>query len=275
MASKPIHPITPDELRTFMGQHHESEYLLLDVRQPGEYTEAHIPGAKHIPLPELEERLGDLPGDRDVVFYCRSGRRSQAGATLAAEGDGVGGTLYNLTGGITAWNGQTLPDLPKVQVFDRARSREELLLQAMELEKGAWRFYRTLLERFASEPYAHVFEVLAKEEEAHARLIHHHLEKTGRETGAFDRAFEALEGELMESGERLEEAVDRVEALEGDRCLDLMEMSLDVEYAAYDLHRTIAERSGEEETREAFWSIAQAEKGHMRTLTQAIRTCGE
>ena len=54
-----------------------------------------------------------------------------------------------------------------------------------------------------------------------------------------------------------------------------MEASLELEYAAYDLHRTIAERSEEKEARNAFWSIAQAEKGHMRAVTRAIRACGE
>ena len=274
MESKTIHQITPGELRTFMSRHRESDYLLLDVRQPEEYTEAHIPGAKLIPLPELEDRLGEVSGNRDVVFYCRSGKRSRAGAMFASDADHVGGALYNLTGGITAWNGETLSEFPNVRVFEQAQSREELLLQAMDLEKGAWRFYQTLLGRFGSEPYSHVFELLAKEEEAHARLIHHHLQKAGRVQPAFGEAFEGLEGGLLESGESLEDAVERMEDLDGDRCLHLMEMSLNVEYAAYDLHRTIAEQSEEEETREAFWSIAQAEKGHMRTITKAIRMCG-
>ena len=273
MESNLIHQIKPDELRAFMDEHRESDYLLLDVRQPEEYTEAHIPGAKLVPLPELEERLDEIPEDRDLVFYCRSGKRSQAGALFAADHDLVGGTLYNLTGGITAWNGETLSDFPNVRVFDRTQSLEALLLHAMNLEKGAWRFYQILLARFASEPYSHVFDVLAKEERAHARLIHHHREIAGQEKGSFEETFEDLDGELLESGERLEDALERIEDQEGDRCLHLMELSLSVEYAAYDLHRAVAERSDEEETREAFWSIAQAEKGHMRTITRAIRMC--
>ncbi len=273
MESNTIHQIKPDELRAFMDKHRESDYLLLDVRQPEEYTDAHIPGAKLVPLSELEKRLGEIPENRDVVFYCRSGKRSQAGSLFAADRGLVGGTLYNLTGGITAWNGETLPDFPNVRVFDQSQNLQGLLLQALDLEKGAWRFYQILLARFASEPYSHVFNVLAKEELAHARLIHHHRKRAGRETGGFDKTFEDLDGELLESGERLEDALARIEDREGDRCLHLMELSLSVEYAAYDLHRAIAERSEEEETREAFWSIAQAEKGHMRTITKAIRMC--
>lgn len=82
-------------------------------------------------------------------------------------------------------------------------------------------------------------------------------------------------GELLESGERLEDALTRIEGQEGERCLHLMELSLNVEYPTYDLHRATAERFEEEETREAFLSLAQAEKGHMRTITKAIRMCVE
>ena len=47
------------------------DVVLLDVRPGAEYDAGHLPGATHIPLEELAERLGELPGDRDVVAYCR------------------------------------------------------------------------------------------------------------------------------------------------------------------------------------------------------------
>ena len=45
--------ITALELKQFIKSHNEKEYLLVDVRQPDEYTKGHIPGAKFIPLNEL------------------------------------------------------------------------------------------------------------------------------------------------------------------------------------------------------------------------------
>lgn len=44
---------------------------LLDVRPPEEYAAGHIPGALSVPLPELAQRLSDLPKRREVVAYCR------------------------------------------------------------------------------------------------------------------------------------------------------------------------------------------------------------
>jgi rhodanese-related sulfurtransferase/predicted transcriptional regulator len=47
------------------------ELAVLDVRPSEEYATGHIPGARSIPIDELEERLSELPSDREVVAYCR------------------------------------------------------------------------------------------------------------------------------------------------------------------------------------------------------------
>jgi rhodanese-related sulfurtransferase len=47
-----IHEINPEELRRYIKNHNEKEYLLVDVRQPDEYEEGHIPGARLLPLPD-------------------------------------------------------------------------------------------------------------------------------------------------------------------------------------------------------------------------------
>ncbi|WP_322797598.1 rhodanese-like domain-containing protein, partial [Thermoflexus sp.] len=50
--------------------------LLVDVREPNEYAEGHIPGAVNIPLRTLTKNLDKLPKDKPVVLYCRTGHRS-------------------------------------------------------------------------------------------------------------------------------------------------------------------------------------------------------
>ncbi len=47
------------------------EVTVLDVRPREEYRAGHIPGALSVPLAELKNRLAELPGDRDIVAYCR------------------------------------------------------------------------------------------------------------------------------------------------------------------------------------------------------------
>lgn len=60
--------IDADELHRRLG---EGDVLLLDVRPEEEFGAAHIPGARSIPIAELEERLDELPRDREVIAYCR------------------------------------------------------------------------------------------------------------------------------------------------------------------------------------------------------------
>ncbi len=49
----------------------QGSIYVLDVRPEPEYRDGHLPGAASLPLPQLQERLGELPTDRDVVAYCR------------------------------------------------------------------------------------------------------------------------------------------------------------------------------------------------------------
>lgn len=61
-------PIDREELR---HQVLAGSVVVLDVRPRDEYETAHIPGARSVPLEELEQRLSDLPYDREIVAYCR------------------------------------------------------------------------------------------------------------------------------------------------------------------------------------------------------------
>ena len=75
---------------------------VLDVRQPAEYVEAHVPGALLIPLDELADRLDEVPaaGGVPVVVICRSGARS-AVASEFLRANSIEST--NLDGGMLAW----------------------------------------------------------------------------------------------------------------------------------------------------------------------------
>lgn len=50
--------------------------VLVDVREPNEYAEGHIPGAVNIPIRQLAKNLDKLPKDKPVVVYCRTGHRA-------------------------------------------------------------------------------------------------------------------------------------------------------------------------------------------------------
>jgi rhodanese-related sulfurtransferase len=83
---------------------------IVDVREDLEWEAGRIPGAVHIPLMQLAERVGDLPADQPVVFQCKSGGRSlMAAQALRAAGHGA----YSLAGGLHAWQDAGLPMDPE------------------------------------------------------------------------------------------------------------------------------------------------------------------
>ena len=265
--------LLPDDLRRYMASENERHYLLVDVRQPAEYAAVHIPGALLMPLMELESRLFDLPDDRELVFYCRTGARSQVAAMLAAEAELSDKRIYNLVGGILGWNGRKLSDFPRVQLFQAEGAREDPLMLAMDLEKGAYRYYRQVLENHGQAAFAPAIRELSQAEEGHARMIYAFWKRARNNPPAFEDLFQGLGGNILESGEPLQEVLSRMAAVASERCLNILELSLEIEYRAYDLYRNLAENETNTERRDGFLAIAQAEKKHMQILGRALAAC--
>ena len=65
----PAENMGAEDAEAFIKSHREGTYTLLDVRQPSEYKQTRIPGAKLIPLPELGDRIGELDPEKPVIAY--------------------------------------------------------------------------------------------------------------------------------------------------------------------------------------------------------------
>lgn len=85
----------------------DGEAVLVDVRETGEWRQARIKGAVHLPLSRLQSSLDQLPSDKPVVFYCLSGARS-AQAVAVCRSKGLDHDLH-MAGGLAAWNAHGLP----------------------------------------------------------------------------------------------------------------------------------------------------------------------
>jgi len=97
--------LAPTELRALLAQ--AERLQLVDVREHAEFASGRIPGARLLPLGELQRRATELDRSQPVVCVCRSGKRSaQAIEKLAALGfDGV----HQLDGGLMAWEQAGFP----------------------------------------------------------------------------------------------------------------------------------------------------------------------
>lgn len=86
----------------------KDKYVLIDVREPAELrNEGYIEGSKNIPMGSIENNLRNIPKDKEVVIYCRSGNRS---GVVAAKLSQLGYTnVKNMAGGIMKWKAEGLP----------------------------------------------------------------------------------------------------------------------------------------------------------------------
>jgi 3-mercaptopyruvate sulfurtransferase SseA len=66
---KPVSTWPAEKIREFLGQKESGEYNLVDVRQPSEYEQGHLPGAQLIPAGELPNRLAELDHNKPTIVY--------------------------------------------------------------------------------------------------------------------------------------------------------------------------------------------------------------
>lgn len=85
----------------------ERSLVVLDVRQPQEWAEGHIEGARHITGAELPRRVSEVPKDRPVAVVCGSGYRSSVASSLLAHHGHT--RVANVMGGMSAWKRAGLP----------------------------------------------------------------------------------------------------------------------------------------------------------------------
>ena len=99
-----VHDLTPEEVSKGMA---EGRYLLVDVREPNEVAVEAYPDGLVVPLSTFDPTAIPDPQGKEVVFACRSGKRSVT-ASLAAQAAGLAHDKH-LAGGMLAWKAAGLP----------------------------------------------------------------------------------------------------------------------------------------------------------------------
>jgi len=101
-----LEPVTREELARRLEN--GEQLVVLDVRPAEEHAAGHVPGAVSIPLSELRRRLRELPGDREIVAYCRGPFCALAHEAVAVLTD-AGLTARRLEDGLPEWAASGLP----------------------------------------------------------------------------------------------------------------------------------------------------------------------
>lgn len=265
----PVQSMDVNQAKALINKASTQELNILDVRQPKEYEQGHIPGSKLVPLPELGNRLNELDPDKSTLVYCAVGGRSRAAAQMLS-GKGYQ-TVYNLKGGFKAWNGEAAagPETDGLELFSGSESLKELVVAAYGLEHGLQELYETMQDRVDSQEVGELFAKLARIEQGHKQRLFQEYQKLDADI-ADEKAFEqqvvvrALEGGLSTA-----EVLNRMQPVQ-DSVQSILDLAMSIEAQALDLYQRAADRQTDEEGRALLEHLVDEEKSHLVQLGRLL-----
>ena len=264
----PVSSMDADAAKDYMARHREGEYTLLDVRQPGEYEDSHLPGAKLMPLPQLADTYQALDPDKPPLVHCAVGGRSRVAAQMLS-GWGFK-EVYNLAGGIKAFQGPkaTGPRELNLDLVRGDETPEQILALAYGMEKALQLFYETLKEQSRDQAVKDLFEKLARVEVSHEQRL---FEVYGQVSGSHDlKAFEAgVVATTLEGGFNAQEFLETNQS-HLQTTPEVLDLAMMLETQALDLYLRFADRSEQAQTKKILFTLAGEEKAHLASLWRLL-----
>lgn len=254
--------VTSQEAQEFCRETAIEDYQLIDVRQPGEYQNGHIPGAQLTPLNELISGQVELDKSKPVVVYCHSGGRSAAaGGWLVEQGFEK---VLDIRGGFSSWNGLAAqgPVEMNLNLIKDSAEFPDAFSMAYTMEDGLQRFYLKLAPKMEDPKLTKILERMATFEDAHKENL------KSKATNPDDLKIDE-NNQLMEGGFYVDQLVEQV-AGRIDSMEQLFSMSLAIEAQAYDFYTRLAGHSKKPEVKTLFLEMADEEKGHLNLLSKEM-----
>lgn len=269
---KPVTSIDRDEAQEMIKRKKPEEIIILDVRQLKEYERGHVPGAKLIPIGELEERLNELDPNLPTICYCAIGGRSRAAASILQDN---GFTSYNLKGGFNAWNGLSVKGPPETGMayFRDIQDPKDVLLLAWAMEEGSRRFYEKMSDSAGDDEARGVYYELAQVEVKHQQLVTDlYYQITGLEADDaspfYTRYLTGNEMEQLMEGQMKIETV--IAWAEEHTLVEVLEFAIALEAKLYDLYFRMQEKYTEPAVNKIYARLAKEEKQHLDRFLELL-----
>lgn len=241
----------------------QQSYQLVDVRQPKEYQEQHIPGSILIPLGELKDRVGELSPERPTIVYCRSGVRSKAGVQILKKNNFK--QLQNLLGGILQWNGATAYGGENYGLdFFIQQTYSNGYEMAYHLEKGLQQFYTVLSENSELPEIQNLLIQMAKMEDGHMSTLmaQAHAADCQIDTTLAEPA--VLEGGFSHA---------MLQSAFGDNLTSkeaVIQLAMMFEAQAWDLYSRLSRKSSDQSEADFYLKMAGEEQKHLDKLSKEL-----
>ncbi|MFH1134774.1 MAG: rhodanese-like domain-containing protein [Pseudomonadota bacterium] len=261
-----VNDLTAEEVRTYLAENPPDSFMLVDVRTPEEYKQAHLYGASLLPASELPERLSGLDPEKPLIVYCASGTRSRAAANLLRGQQFK--KVFNLKGGIRAWQGVSASGPPDfgLGIFRDRDTPAQLTALAYGLEEGSRLFYLAMAESSLDKETKGLFESLAEVEDLHKdNLFGLYLSLTGEPVSREDFEAHVIRTTTLEGGFPIDDflAEQRGKNNPPTHPLDL---ALSLEVQALDLYLRFLQKLDDEDNRQIISKIIRDEKKHLTHL---------
>ena len=256
--------IDAEAAKGLLAKTQPKDITVLDVRQGWEYEEFHLPGAKLVPLGELEERSGEIPKDKPLLVYCHSGMRSAAAASLLS---GMGRMdVMNMLGGVMAWKGATAVGAPETGMQYRRgdETPEEILALAFAMERELGAFYQGLAASAVDQELQFTFTRLAGFEDKHKLVVYHLYKSLFPHSASIEDLASKATAKVMEGGRSAQEVTAGTKGLESVR--NALDMAMGIEAQALDLYTRYAAAASNAQTAETLLELAKEERGHLKAL---------
>ncbi|SHO50569.1 rhodanese-like domain-containing protein [Desulfopila aestuarii] len=252
--------ISPEETRNLRDKYPPDSFQLLDVRQPKEYEQAHIPGARLIPLGELPQRLDELDRDREIIVYCRSGVRSKSGYQIL---NSAGfSRVLNMTGGINGWQGHKAIGSEELGLdFFTSGDFSSAVSMALTMEMGLRRFYQLLADSADDDSNRELLEYMARLEDGHMAKLKTLLPST--DDSVPDTSSVAEGG--FNVTEFLATYGDQLKTIE-----TILHTGMRFEAQAYDMYSRLATKEQHADLREFYLQMAAEEQTHLKRLAREL-----
>jgi len=251
--------VTVPEAAAFLEQRPLGTYEILDVRQPAEYKEGHIAGARLLPLPELLKGNVSLSAHKSYLVYCRAGSRSLAACQwLASQGITE---VKNLVGGYLVWSGLRAkgPYEQHLTLLEPEAEFEDALSLAFAMEDGLGRLYHKLSLRVPNPICAKLLSHLVEFEERHKAAL------AASSTRPQGPKFNPKHGQLVESGAQVSAVCKEME-LFLNLPEDVFDFAMGIEAQAFDLYMRLSQTALSPATEKLFLDLAEEECTHLDLL---------
>jgi rhodanese-related sulfurtransferase/rubrerythrin len=265
-----VKSILPHEVRKIIKERRASDYCLLDVRQPSEYEQRHIPGAKLIPLAELQSKINTIQPNRMTIVYCRSGNRSRSAVGML-NGAGMD-DVYNMEGGILAYNGMVAAGPPEAGVFcfPQNMTPKQLISMAWYIEDGSKNYVGTIKEMIQNIDIKDILTNLYEHKVAHKKTLENLYEKISGESVRDDFPTYVLKKPpkiVMSGCVNVPDAVHWSKDKDASEILDFM---MALEANTFDLYLKLGREVTSERARSVFMSLSKEEAGHLDKLSSVF-----